>query len=71
MNRVLKLSIDVTVVCNGPDGTVGEIVNDALQELVNNYEFRTGRATGRVVAISQDHEARRCTVDVSRLNLQE
>lgn len=68
----LRLSIDVTVSGHTDSHYVAPMINDALQELTNRRDFRTGQLRpGRIVVHDLDHGAVRVTVDVNQLSLKQ
>lgn len=73
MPRTIKLSIDVTVTAgSGRTTLVSEVLNSAVQELVNRHDFRTGSIKqGRVVEVSIDHEDISAVVDLTILRVGE
>lgn len=67
----IRLEIDVTG-SFAPGSNIAMLVNDALQELVNRKDFRSGQLPqGRVIEHTHDFEDKRVTIDFYRLNLGE
>ncbi|MBV7457320.1 hypothetical protein KW843_22760 [Acidovorax sp. sif1233] len=70
MGPELRLSIDVTVTGNTEGTHVAPFVNDALQELVNRMDFRTGTIQpGRAICHLRDHHDVQIRVDVYPLRI--
>ena len=72
MNTV-KIGIDITVTAGANRHTaMSDLVNSAMQELVNRHDFRYGTIKqGRVVSISVDHEDVRAVVDLTILRIED
>lgn len=68
----VKIGIDITVTAGGNRTTMmSELVNSAVQELVNRHDFRTGTIKqGRVVTVSQDHNDMQAVVDLTILRIE-
>lgn len=72
MNTV-KIGIEITVTAGANRHTVvSNLVNSAMQELVNRHDFRNGSIKqGRVVTVSEDHDDVRAVVDLTILRIEE
>lgn len=71
--NTLKIGIDITVTTGANRHTVmSNLVNSAMQELVNRHDFRRGTIKqGRVVTVSEDHDDVRAVVDLTILRIED